>query len=237
MALGIFAVVGTVIVLPMLYPDGRLPCPRWRPAAWASWATVALGLAFSSRLAGYARPSGRDPIVVYEIDNPVGAAWADRIDAVFEQVDTLVFIVVLFVAVSAAVVGFWRSTGAERQQMKWLLLAVVAVLGGVYVTGVVLLGAFVSALTGQEGGDMAVAASTLAAVALFRPVRTRIQGAVDRRFNRTGFQARRAVEAFPDRVRDEVALEAIRAEVVHSATTSVEPELVWIWTGPGERRP
>jgi len=109
---------------------------------------------------------------------------------------------------------------------------VIAVLGSVYAAGVVGLGTAVSAVTGQEGSDLIVAGSVLAVVVLFRPVRSRVQAAVDRRFNRTGYQARLAVERFTQDLRDEVALGPIRDGLARTATATVEPTSVSVWLAP-----
>ena len=106
---------------------------------------------------------------------------------------------------------------------------VVAVLGAVYVAGVVGLGAAASGLTGQEDSDLAVAASVLVVVALFRPVRSRVQAAVDRRFNRTGYQARLAVEAFCDGLGDEVHLAELRDGIATTAAATVQPTSASLW--------
>ena len=110
---------------------------------------------------------------------------------------------------------------------------VVTVLGAVYVVGVVGLGAAVSGLTGQEGSDLAIAASVLVVVALFGPVRSRVQAAVDRRFNRSGYEARLAVEAFAQDVRDEVELDATRRAVGETAAVAVQPTHASVWLGAG----
>ena len=106
---------------------------------------------------------------------------------------------------------------------------VLAVLGAVYVTGVVGLGAAVAGMTGEESGDLVVAASVLAVVALFGPVRSRVQQAVDRRFNRSGYEARLAVDAFTDGLRDEVDVDAIGRGVTRTAAASHQPAHVSIW--------
>ncbi len=106
---------------------------------------------------------------------------------------------------------------------------VVTVLVGVYVGAVVGLSAAVSAATGAQDSDLAVATATLLAAGLFRPLRTRLRTVVDRRFNRTGYEARRAVEAFAREVRDEVDQPRIRHRTARTAATAVQPTHVSLW--------
>jgi predicted unusual protein kinase regulating ubiquinone biosynthesis (AarF/ABC1/UbiB family) len=65
--------------------------------------------------------------------------------------------------------------------------------------------------------------------ALFQPIRRRVQRLVDRRFNRIRYDAERTVAAFSDRLRDEVDLEALRAEILATVSAAVEPTSVSLW--------
>lgn len=76
---------------------------------------------------------------------------------------------------------------------------------------------------------VAVAASTLVAVALFTPVRRRVQRVVDRRFNRARYDAEATVEAFAARLREEVQLEAVREGLMSVVGTTLEPSVVSVW--------
>ena len=81
----------------------------------------------------------------------------------------------------------------------------------------------------------AVAASTLAAAALFTPVRRRVQRAVDRRFNRARYNADAAVAAFAARLGGAVALDEVRADLVTTVVAALEPAHASVWVRmPGE---
>jgi hypothetical protein len=101
---------------------------------------------------------------------------------------------------------------------------VTGLLAGVY-AGLVLLATQVFGLN----TPVAVAAATLAAAALFSPVRRRVQRGVDRRFNRARYDADRTVAALAARLKDAVDLDAVQADLVSAVQHALEPVHVSVW--------
>ncbi len=139
---------------------------------------------------------------------------------------------------SAAIIAFPLSIGVaiskyrlydiDRIISRTLAYAIVTgLLVGLY-AGLVLLATQV--LTVKT--PVAVAAATLAAAALFNPLRRRVQHAVDRRFNRTRYDADRIVAAFAARLQDAVDPDAVHAALLGAAQRALEPEHASVWIRP-----
>jgi hypothetical protein len=111
-----------------------------------------------------------------------------------------------------------------------------AVLGLGYAGIVLALGQLSGGVT-SDPPSWAVAGATLAVAALFQPARRRIQRAVDRRFNRRRYNAARTVEAFRRRLRDEVDLDTLSAELLTVVDQTVQPTTASLWLRPSARPP
>ena len=83
---------------------------------------------------------------------------------------------------------------------------------------------------------VAVAASTLAAAALFNPLRRRVQHVVDRRFNRARYDAEAIVATFTLGLRDAVDLDTIRKELLRAVDGAVQPTHASVWLRPAAER-
>jgi hypothetical protein len=105
--------------------------------------------------------------------------------------------------------------------------ALTATLAATYFAAVVVLQAALRPLTG--GSEVAVALSTLAVVALFAPLRRRIQAAVDRRFYRLRYDAARTLDAFSAALSHEVDLDAVRSDLIDAVAQTVQPAHVSLW--------
>jgi hypothetical protein len=160
---------------------------------------------------------------------------------------TVVTVVVLFVAgivvfgagylfplfglipVSVAVAVFkYRLYDIDRLINRTLVYGLLtALLIGVYAALVFLLGRLLDPATGDSA--LAVAAATLAVAALFQPARRRLQGLVDRRFNRRRYDAARTVEVFSGRLRDQVDLDTLSAELLTVVDRTVQPASASLW--------
>jgi hypothetical protein len=102
-----------------------------------------------------------------------------------------------------------------------------AIVGGLFGGFILVFQAVLAPVTGSN--ELAVAGSTLLVFALFQPLRRRVQRLVDRRFNRSRYDAERTVAAFAGRLRDEVDLDALKLEILATVTRAVEPTTVALW--------
>jgi hypothetical protein len=268
-----------LLLLPVLFPDGRPLSPRWWPLVWVIVAGALASIIGSALIPGIVdAPSLRNPLGL------PGTAGT-----MLEQALLKLFVGIPVAAVAAAaslIVRFRRARGVERQQLKWLAYAMsvlmvapviqdswlggwasaaadlalfaipaaigvailryrlyeidrlinrtlvygllTALLAGVY-TGAVLVMGQVFGGVGRDPPSWAVAGATLAVAALFQPARRRIQAVVDRRFNRRKYNAAKTVEAFSARLRDEVDLDALAAELLAVVDQTMQPTRASLW--------
>jgi hypothetical protein len=273
------AIVLLVGVLPILFPDGRLPGPRWRLPVGLVVVAVAAGSACFAIAPGQLDPG----LAANPFGIPAAPSSLPMIGAIL---DTLAIVAGGLLGILSMAIRFRRSRGGERQQMKWMLAAVAVVVSlvipsqigvdfgllsvgsaaalalipiavavailrhGLYeidrivsrtisyalVIGAlaVLFGALVLALESlladvTRAETVPVAVSTLIAVALFQPLRARVRDAVDRRFDRTRYDASRTVERFGDRLRDEIDGDRIADDTLATVAATLAPTSARIW--------
>jgi len=136
-------------------------------------------------------------------------------------------IVALPISTGVAILKY-RLYDIDRIISRTLAYAIVTgLLVGLYV-GLVLLATRVLSLH----GTVAVAAATLAAAALFSPLRRRVQYRVDRRFNRARYDADRTVAAFATRLKDAVDLDSVRDDLAGVVDQALEPAHISVWLSP-----
>jgi hypothetical protein len=273
----------------LLFPDGRLPSARWRPAARFILVAWGLAILLNALTPAEGDPEG-NPLAVAALQQPAGQLLL--------LVANAAGVVALVLSAVAPFLRFRRAGYQQRQQLKWVaftvtvsVLSVLVSLGlsqlfpGVVVVG--LLGAFgffvgvigiplavavailrhrlydidrlinrtlvyglLTAILGllyagtvlilgqvfggvtEDPPSWAVAAATLAVAALVQPARRRIQAVVDRRFNRRKYDAAKSVEAFSARLRDEIDLDALSAELLTVAHQTMQPTTATLWLRP-----
>jgi hypothetical protein len=146
-----------------------------------------------------------------------------------------VFAAVMFstipVTIGLAVLKY-RLYDIDRIISRTLAYALLtALLAGVYTIVVLVLGQLFGGIT-KEPPSWAVAGATLAVASLFQPARRRIQAVVDRRFNRRKYDAARTVEAFSARLRNQVDLDTLSAELLSVVDQTMQPTKTSLWLGP-----
>jgi hypothetical protein len=153
----------------------------------------------------------------------LGAEPPGRIDGILAAVALGAFPITIAVAVLR-----FRLYEIDRIISRTVAYAaVVTILAVVYASLVVGLQAALAPVT--SGSELTVAGSTLVVAALFGPLRRRVRSIVERRFDRARYDARTTVEAFANRLRDEVALDALVREVQAVAAATVRPRHVGLW--------
>jgi hypothetical protein len=105
-------------ILVLLFPDGELPSPRWRPIVWIAGLSFLLMLVPGALVAWFHRGPG---LLADGWDTAAGSAGA--ISSTLQLIGVLLSLLVALAAVGAVVVRFRRSTGVERQQLKWVAFA------------------------------------------------------------------------------------------------------------------
>jgi hypothetical protein len=271
-----------LIFLPLYFPDGRLVSPHWRWLVWVALVFSVGGALYSAFSPGEMQSEG--------IVNPLGIEALRPISDFLDTFVAVLYFALLFASAASLVVRFRRSGSVERQQIKWLAFAALAIpiwfltnapietashtlfvimdalivsalipvaagvailkyrlydidvvinrtlvygsltvtLVALYSGGIVVLQRVFVVLTGQ-GSTLAVVASTLLIAALFTPLRRRIQSFIDRRFYRRKYDARKTLEDFSSKLRDETDLDALNNELVGVVRETMQPAHVSLW--------
>jgi hypothetical protein len=171
---------------------------------WVSAAAAMAGLAVAFTLVSWA--------VLGPAAQPLWG-WAEGI-----------YITLLPLTIGAAILRY-RLYDLDRIISRTLAWTLLTVLLGLGYAAVVLLGGRLL----PQGSSLAVAAATLAVAAAFQPARRRIQQAVDRRFNRHRYDAARTIAAFSARLRGQVDLDTLSAELLAVADQTMQPTMAALW--------
>lgn len=285
--IGIYPTLALLGLLALVFPDGRLPSPRWRPAVGS---VIAALLAAEVILAVNPGPVAEGLAVnPFGVDHPVIRDLA----VVAFPVGTVATLVMLALGTLGVAARFRAARGDTRQQLKWFLagaatlavtfppsfidtvfmdapdgftvfdlvaissiallpatiglailryrlyeidrlirrtvgwVVVSALLLGVFLSGLLLIQAILSAFAQVD--TIAVAVSTLITAALFQPLHRHVQAAVDRRFYRSRVDAVRASESLAARLRGEVDLASISRALEDAVSQAIAPTRQAVW--------
>jgi hypothetical protein len=268
-----------VSLLLMLFPDGHLLSPGWRPAAALSVVIAVAGILLPQR-----------PVI------PSDGGWLQFSASWLTANAHLAFLLIPIMLVSAAaalVVRYRRSSGATHAQLKWLAFASCVVVAGYAVQNLtwilssfagrwlaaigltvliltfnavpvacgvaimryrlydidrvvsrsvaylgvtaVVVGVYLVVVTAVTSllpvqADAAVAMATLTAASVLEPTRRRAQHAVDRRFNRSHYDAVNTADAFGGRLSRGINSATVQGDLLSTVSASLQPESVSLWT-------
>jgi hypothetical protein len=166
------------------------------------------------------------PIAIVPL-GPLSEAVPGRVG---DAVGTVVFVLALLGLPISIGIAILRYRLFEIDRLISRTIAYTIVIGALvvlYAGAVLVLGRVIDPLTG--GSDLAVAASTLAVAAAFRPLRTRVQSRVDRRFNRSRYDASASAAALAGRLRDEVDLTTLAHDLTQVVDGTLQPTVVGLW--------
>jgi hypothetical protein len=138
------------------------------------------------------------------------------------------------VAIGIAMLRY-RLYDIDRIINRTLVYALLTALLGAVYAGVVLVLVQLSGGIGTTPPSWAIAGATLAVAALFQPARRRIQAVVDRRFNRRKYNAARTIGAFSTRLREQVDLDTLSAELLAVVDQTMQPTTASLWLRPSPR--
>ena len=272
-----------LLLLPLLFPDGRPPSPRWQ---WLVGFSIVIVV--TSALPDLLAPG---PLQSLGIANPTGWTGDPAVLDLLGAFSSISPVVALPIVIASAVVRYRRGTSIERAQLRWLgatatlsvatlsvamltsdpvaiVAWIVAMVGvgllpvaigmaivryrlyeidriisrtvGWAASTAMVVGLFGVGLIGLEtllagvtdSSTLAVAGSTLVACAAFQPIRRHVQSFVDRRFDRARYDAGRTAGTFAARLRGQVELGAVEAELLATIASALRPAEAGLWIRP-----
>ena len=236
----VIAVVIILIGVPAIFPTGTLLSQRWWILIWVTVvAVLATSVSFIVEPGPLADAVSGVTTVAFVIGfvgalSSVGIRFAFAIATLAFQAPGDIGVILLMLALVAQPVAIgiavlrYRLYAIDRiisRTIAYVVITVVLVI--VYASVVLTLRTVVGGLIGDGSAEVVI--STLVVASLFQPVRSRIQTALDHRFDRRHYDAERTVAAFSGHLRNEVHLDAVVGGLVGAAVSTVAPATSTIW--------
>jgi hypothetical protein len=275
--------ISMVILVPLLFPTGHLPSPRWRPVAIFSLVGISVTTIGSALVAG--------PLDSIGVDNPFGVPVSHPLVDILGGLDVVSGVLIFTLTALSVISRYRHGTPLERLQLRWFSYPAVAgivllgassvidigplgdaiwigmliclallpiaigiailrhrlfdidlvikrtisyatltvLLIGLEVVGILVIQQLLTVVMADQSQTFAIALTTLGVAAVFQPARRRIQRWVDRRFDRSRYDAAHVIAGFSARLRDRVDLDTVAGEIAGTIGETMRPRSVSVW--------
>jgi hypothetical protein len=275
--------IGMVIFVPMLFPNGHVPSPRWRPVAIFGLIGLLATTVGSALVAG--------PLNSIGIDNPVGVHVGHPLLDILGAIDAISGVILFSLTAASVVYRYRHGSAFERLQLRWFAFpavvgivllgissivnvgplgdaawigmlvslavlpiaigiailrhrlfdidlvikrtisygALTVLLVGLEIVGILVIQQLLTVVLGDQSQTFAIALTTLGVAGVFQPARRRIQRWVDRRFDRSRYDAAHVIAGFSARLRDRVDLDTVATEIAGTIGETMRPKSVSVW--------
>jgi hypothetical protein len=243
-----------ILFVPVAFFPGNVPSPLLLPLPVVLFGSLVYGQVYRYRHASTTKERQQTKWIVFGTAVALlgflllGVLLPNLLKAFFSLqnveplsliiLETSIYFLLLLVPFSLAIaILHYRLWDVDAIINKTLVYGGLSgILAVVYIGGIVGFQAL-SQVIFHQNSDVAIVISTLLTVALFQPLRHRIQASIDRRFYRRKYDAQKTLATFSDTLRQQVDLTRLSEQVLAVVQETVQPDQVWFWLRESKRRP